>query len=414
MNKIVTLENGLKIVFYVDKNKHSNIAYLITKFGGLNKELIINDDLKTIPSGCAHFLEHILIEYSKYGNIFSYFNQKYVRFNGSTSNTFTNFYIDTIEDFYENLKILIEVINNPFFKEEDVLKTKGAILEEIGERVDNNFYKLDKLVSKSLFKNSNYNNVLGSKEDINSINYLDLINCYNTFYRPDNQILVIAGNVDIDKTVKIVEVLYDKLFKERKDETKYKIKDIKLPREIGNGNKDNLIKVDINSNYTKISYKIDISNFSNYEKVKLSFYISFFLNNHFGGTSNFYKTLINKKISVYDIDSSHVYLDDYLILELGTYTNKKEELVKLVQDEVNNIKFKEKDFINSKKQAIIGLILREERLYDVINPFVDNILSFNYYDIDKISDVDSYTFKDYQEVISKLDFSNYTINSLVK
>ena len=209
-------------------------------------------------------------------------------------------------------------------------------------------------------------------------------------------------------------MLYDKFFKERKDETKYKIKDIKLPREIGNGNKDNLIKVDINSNYTKISYKIDISNFSNYEKVKLSFYISFFLNNHFGGTSNFYKTLINKKISVYDIDSSHVYLDDYLILELGTYTNKKEELVKLVQDEVNNIKFKEKDFINSKKQAIIGLILREERLYDVINPFVDNILSFNYYDIDKISDVDSYTFKDYQEVISKLDFSNYTINSLVK
>ena len=45
---------------------------------------------------------------------------------------------------------------------------------------------------------------------------------------------------------------------------------------------------------------------------------------------------------------------------------------------------------------------------------VDNILVFNYYDYDKINDIESFNFNEYQEVINNLDFSNYTINSFIK
>lgn len=50
----------------------------------------------------------------------------------------------------------------------------------------------------------------------------------------------------------------------------------------------------------------------------------------------------------------------------------------------------------------------------MINPFIDNILTYNYFDIDKISDIESQTYDDFNNMISKLDFSNYCIVEMLK
>ena len=39
---------------------------------------------------------------------------------------------------------------------------------------------------------------------------------------------------------------------------------------------------------------------------------------------------------------------------------------------------------------------------------------YNYYENDKISDIENYTFEDYQNLINKLDFTNYCITEIRK
>ena len=49
-----------------------------------------------------------------------------------------------------------------------------------------------------------------------------------------------------------------------------------------------------------------------------------------------------------------------------------------------------------------------------IDCYLDNINLFGYYDYDKLSDIEDLSFTECKEMINKLDFSNYTINSFYK
>ena len=70
-----TLDNGLKLIFCNDNTKHCTIANLFVNFGGSNQNIIIdNEDIK-IKNGMAHFMEHLLIEHSIYGNALNEFKK---------------------------------------------------------------------------------------------------------------------------------------------------------------------------------------------------------------------------------------------------------------------------------------------------------------------------------------------------
>ena len=170
-SEIFTLDNGLTVVYYKDDTKHSCTANLIVKYGGINSDFIINDKHYHINDGMAHFLEHLLIEHSIYGNALLDFRSNYIRTNGMTSSIRTSFYIDTVHDFDENLVKLIKVVNEPVFNEKDINETKYAVIEEIRKGNDNKFRNLDVLTKKCLFKNIKYLNNLGSIKDIDAIDY---------------------------------------------------------------------------------------------------------------------------------------------------------------------------------------------------------------------------------------------------
>ena len=91
-NEIITLENGLKIVLYQDNTKHVTQANLIIKYGSKYNKIKINNKIIDIPNGTAHFLEHILIEHTIYGNILTRFKERNIRTNGITNQNFTYYY----------------------------------------------------------------------------------------------------------------------------------------------------------------------------------------------------------------------------------------------------------------------------------------------------------------------------------
>lgn len=407
--KIEKLKNGLTIVYCQDKTRHSFSLELIIKFGGNNRQFIIDNKEYNLTPGYAHFLEHAIIEHNSYQNLLTLFSKKNIDFNGITNSNFTSFYFNCLHNFKKNVEIFLKAIHSKNILEADLIKIKEPILEEINSRKDNNFFRLNKMTSKSLFKIIPDNNICGDVDDINNLNYELLNLCHDVFYTPTNEILFIGGNIDISEMTEFINNIYNSLeFKSYQ----VMIPDFKEPNEVNK--KENYFKTNTSEDYTRITYKLNIKSFNSLERIKLSFYIECMFIDNFSSVSKIYQEILGKHISNFDIDYNINFIEDFLIIEFGLYTNSKEEFINLINNTINNLEFNQDNFDLTKKRSMIDLLLREENFNYFKRCFLDNILVFNYYDYDKINDIESFNFNEYQEVINNLDFSNYTINSFIK
>ena len=193
----IELENGLKIYLINDPNKHTAYINLIVKFGGINNKIIYNNKKHNIKSGTAHFLEHLVLESNECGDIMSIFSANGVGSNGFTSIDRTQFYIDTVYDVTKYLSLLLKGIHSPIINKNVINKIKGPILEEKRRSLDNkNSSNIYNTSLSSVLNNKGFKSILGDLEDIESINKEDLVTAFNTFYRPENEIIVIGGRFD--------------------------------------------------------------------------------------------------------------------------------------------------------------------------------------------------------------------------
>ena len=407
-NYIFNIENGPKLVFYQDTTKHSVVANIMIRYGGIHRDFVIDNQEYHMEDGMAHFLEHLLIEHSIYGNALTDFHNHYVSCNGNTSTYMTLYYIDTVHDFEENLLKLIKMVNIPNFTSKDIDVTKYAVIEEIRKNADSKFRNLDIVSKRCLFHNIKHSNNIGSEAYIQSLEYNDVKLCYDVFYQPNNQVIAICGNFDIDKIKELIEKTYNGLTKKM---IQYTIPCFQEPNTVAK--KEDILEFDTHQTYTQLNYKVDISYFSNYEKVKGTFYLDYFLKYNFGIASDLYKDMVEHKITITDIDISTGMVDKFLIIEIGAFTEQSELFVKLVQEKMKEKSFDEEDFEIRRIKSIISLVLREESPYEMLSAFVDNIVTFGYDDIDKIEDIESYTYEDYVHMIEQLDFSNYCITHIV-
>lgn len=409
-NEILTLENGLKLVLYQDNTKHTTEADLIIKFGGSNKKLKVNDATITIPNGIAHFLEHILLEHSKYGNLLTRFNEKNIRTNGITSNDYTAYYIDTVKDFEESLIELITAVNTKHFTVEDVKTTKKAIIKERMMDEDNKKRKLQKKMYECIFKNIEYPNTLGEIEDIENIDYEILSKIYDLTYQFNNQTLIISGNFNKEKIIKIIKETYTTI---KKEYIKCELLKPVEPNEVNN--KYGIIYDDIHTKYITLSYKVSINHLTQYEKLQLDFMIYWFLLYNFDSSSHIYNNFVKKNICNNTITCSTDIVNGFLLIDIGTYIiDNDEEFIKTIEETIKNKIIDENDFNLRKKESIISLILREDSLNAKVSPFINNILTFNCDHMDSIEDIENITFDKYKETINNLDFSNYSIIKVEK
>ena len=409
MNKIYTLKNGLKVVFYQDKSKHIVIANLFVKFGGNNKKFKENNKEYIIKDGTAHFLEHLLIEHSIYGNSLVEFERNYTISNGFTTRKTTEFYINTVDNYKEEIVKLINVVNKPNFTKEDVEETRKAIIKEKMMSKDKHFLELEKITYNSLFKNIKFPNILGEVKDIETISYDEIKKCYDIFYQPKNQILIISGNFDIKEMEKLIEDTYKKI---NKKNINYEIEEIKESNEIVK--KYDAISKDVHMNYVSLNYKINISNLSNIEQIKLTFYIMYYLDTILGPSSKTYSDMVKNNICTYNMNLGFEKIDEFLIIKIGNNTNQDDKLIEKIIEVLNKRKTDKKMFEMKKKESIIRLILREDNLFNMLEPFIENIIEYDYYEMDKIKDIEKQTYEEYKEIIDKLDFNNYSITKIIK
>ncbi len=197
--------SGLKIYILEKPQYNSSYAIFGTKYGSIDTTFSVNGETTTVPEGIAHFLEHKLFE-SEDGDAFS----KYAK-TGAYANAFTSFdktcYLFSCSNlFYENLEILLDFVQSPYFTEATVEKEQGIIGQEIRMYDDSPAWRVMFNMLLCMYKNHPVRiDIAGTTDSIAKINADLLYKCYNTFYNPSNMFLCIAGNVETERILKMVE-----------------------------------------------------------------------------------------------------------------------------------------------------------------------------------------------------------------
>lgn len=200
--------NGLKTYYIPKKGFTKSYAILTSDFGSKDVEFSIDGgaSFKKYPEGIAHFLEHKVFEMPGDINVFNRFTEQGASVNAFTNNHQTSYYFSTTHGFMENLSLLLEMVFTPHLTEENVEKEKGIIAEEIKMYDDHPGFRGYIEALKSMYFNHPVReDIAGTVESIYQLTAQDLIECYNAFYNPQNMILVLVGEIDIDEAVRVLE-----------------------------------------------------------------------------------------------------------------------------------------------------------------------------------------------------------------
>jgi zinc protease len=104
------------------------------------------------------------------------------------------------KDLDSGFDLFVEVVTSAAFRESDVAKEKDDILGKIRSEEDEPLQVAEKAFEKALFLDSPYaSTVEGTPESLSGISPDDLVKFYNSFYRPNNSILVVGGDITLDE-----------------------------------------------------------------------------------------------------------------------------------------------------------------------------------------------------------------------
>ena len=197
------LDNGLTVYVDVKPDFQKSYAFFATDYGGMDMKFRMDGQWHDTPAGVAHFLEHKTFD-TKDGNAL-----QDLAANGASPNAFTNsaitgYYFESTEKFYENLKILLSFVSQPYYTQESVDKEQGIIGQEIRmieDDPENQVYyaMLEGLYAHHPIRTS----VAGTIESISHITADTLNLCHSAFYNPGNMVLCVAGNVDPEKVLEM-------------------------------------------------------------------------------------------------------------------------------------------------------------------------------------------------------------------
>ena len=405
MSKIenIKLDNGLNIYLYNDTRRHSTFFQFTTKCGGTSKDFIMDGKEYHLQDGVAHILEHYIVECNKIGNFLDMLGEKQMTSNASTSPFVTAYYFETVENVSFGVRTILEGINSVIFDNEKLQKLKNPIYQEIRGKKDSRFYHLNRLRMENLFNNIKYKDVGGLVEDVEKTTIDDLKTLYDAFYHPSNQIIFIAGNFNKDEIINEIKDFYNKTIIEKHD---VQLIDYNEPLKVKK--KEDILLFPTPLEYESITFKIDVRDFSPLERLELDFYLSCFYMLFFGISSPLYKKLVDEEIITEGINCGDTKMDNYLLITIGAYTRNTKIFKECVLDKIKKLDdFDQEKFELKKKNAITRLILRDENIFSMIFPFINNVIDFDYPYVDKVEDIENTDINSFEQTIKKLDFSNY-------
>lgn len=190
------LENGLRLRVVPKAGFARKYAFLAVDFGSIDTRFTLDGRPYVMPDGIAHYLEHKLFELPE-GDATARFAALGGSPNAFTSYSMTAYYFSCTENFDENLRLLLHMAFTPWFPEESVERERGIIAQEIKMYEDSGESRVSEDMMAALFAHHPVRvPIAGSVESIAAITGQKLLECYRAFYRPDNMMLCVVGDVD--------------------------------------------------------------------------------------------------------------------------------------------------------------------------------------------------------------------------
>ena len=230
--RIGKLDNGL--TYYIRHNawpEQRAEFYIAQKVGSIQE----NDDQR----GLAHFLEHMAFNGSKHfkGNeLLRWCESVGVKFgtdlNAYTSIDQTVYNISNVPTTREGiidscLMILWDWADGLLLEQEEIEKERGVIHEEWRLRTSAQMRMLERDLPK-LYPGSKYGHrmPIGLMEIIDNFERPFLQSYYEKWYRPDNQGIIVVGDIDVDQVEQKIKTMFSQIAKPAADAAKVVLEDV--------------------------------------------------------------------------------------------------------------------------------------------------------------------------------------------
>ena len=201
-----TLNNGLRIIHLPNNSKIAYCGYQI-KAGTRNE--------KPGDEGLAHFCEHVTFKGTQTHTSTAIINK--LESVGGDLNAFTNkedtvFYSAIpVEHFAKAVDVLSDIVFYSIFPQAEIDKEGEVIWDEIESYNDSPAELIYDEFENLVFKGHPLgHNILGSADRVRGFATADAMRFTQQYYRPDNAIFFVYGNIDFKRLVKTLEKLTPK------------------------------------------------------------------------------------------------------------------------------------------------------------------------------------------------------------
>ena len=367
------LDNGLHVILHQDNTAPVVITSVMYDVGGKDRE--------KGRTGFAHFFEHLLFEGSE--NIERGEFMKIIPANGGTFNANTSqdrtYYYDIFPSNKLELGLWLESerMLHPVIDKLGVDTQNEVVKEEKRQSYDRPYGKLLKVLWENLFKVHPYKDEnIGRMEDLDAATLEEFMAYFDKYYSPDNAVLVVAGDIQIEETKSLVSKYFSEV-KRRPGFTR------DFPKEELITEAERIIAYDKNIQIPAILAAYRMPGFADRDAYVLDM-ISSYLSG--GKSSVLYKKLVDKKKLALEASAINLGQVDYnmfafFALPLGETTldtllsEIDEEVLKMQNELISERDYQklqnqfESQFVNSNSSVagIAGSLATYYLLYDNVN-----------------------------------------------
>ncbi|WP_304507721.1 EF-P 5-aminopentanol modification-associated protein YfmH [Anaerotignum sp.] len=197
------LPSGLDCYFIPMPNYEEKMAAIVVKAG--SNFLACNHSKEErplqFPQGTAHFIEHRLFR-QRWGDAFIAFSKQGASANAFTDSEKTVYYFSCQDNFFENLRLLLSFVQNPYFLEEETEQEKSIIQNEITMYDDNPDWRVYYQLLQAMYHNHPVRNpIAGDHNALEKIDDKVLQLAYDCMYTPDRFSLICAGDISPRKII---------------------------------------------------------------------------------------------------------------------------------------------------------------------------------------------------------------------
>lgn len=401
-----TTKSGLKVYMWINEKVNGCFMSLSVKYGSIHTKFKINKKVYTVPKGIAHFLEHIKFNMSNNTTAHDEFKKLGGDANAFTTFKYTSYIVFATQKKIENLNVLLDFVFTPYFNKSIVKKEKGIIIEETNMVNDDPYSKMFYDCQKNIFQKSQFRDLItGEVEDIKKISLEDIDLVYKNFYHPKNMFLTVTGNFNPYEVIKAIE---DNL--KSKEFNEFKLPEIISDSEPRKVTKD-YSETEVNISYPRIKYalKIPITRFKNIDSINLKLYTELLFNMNFGATSSLQSELEIANLISHMGYYTDIY-DDYIVASITANTSYPEEVIRRLQEKIDDLQIDENDIVRKKNAAIATLILDYEDIEQVNMKIQNDIINEGYIVTDLKKRVSSVTKESLQDVAKYINNDVVSIN----